>query len=117
MQQQCMDEFSKEIVLVDPEFRSPVTECSRSDFFVMFDFVFICNPIYMSPFGAGFGTCGDFPSGCQRINEPVLLPLLYKSKTNLTRIVIDGANIKQKKWIIQIFLRKKQLLLILYKIN
>jgi hypothetical protein len=83
MQQQCMDEFSKEIVKIELDSGEPVTERSRSDFFVMFEFVFICNPIYMSPFGAGFGTCGDFPSGCQRINEPVLSPLLYKSTTSL----------------------------------
>jgi hypothetical protein len=88
MQQQCMDEFSKEIVFTDPEFGTPVTERSRSDFFVIFDFVFICNLIYMSPptGGAGFGTCGDFPSGCQRINEPVLSPLLYKSTTSLQEL-------------------------------
>jgi hypothetical protein len=83
MQQQCMAEFSKEIVKFDTTLAAPVTEGSRSDILLLDDFVFICNLIYISPFGAGFGTCGDFPCGCQRINEPVLSPLLYKSTTSL----------------------------------
>jgi len=54
--------------------------------FLFFEFVFILYFIYMSPpaGGAGVGTLQDFLSGCQRITEPVLSPLLYKSKTKLT---------------------------------